>query len=228
MLDFLGIGAQKSGTTWLYETLLQHPKIAFPGGKEVHYWDQPNGRSIEWYSSIFDDGNSINGDITPAYGILSPATIAQIYKSFPHLRLIYLIRDPAERAWSSARMALGRAEMTLEEASDQWFIDHFLSKGSLSRGDYETCIRNWRGAFPSERLLILSFDLIKKDPVLAANKVLCHVGLEPYFEPSDAEQLSKKVFEGDGQAIRPSLLPTLEKLYRGKMTSFGAFLNDRP
>lgn len=45
MLDFLGIGAQKAGTTWLYEKLRLHPDIAFPAGKEVHFWDQKYGSS---------------------------------------------------------------------------------------------------------------------------------------------------------------------------------------
>src|SRR5665647_1032714 len=139
-LNFLGIGAQKCGTTWLYETLSRHPKIAFPGGKEVHYWDNPQARSVSWYIDPFANDNLVNGDITPAYGILAPETIQQIHALLPELRLIYLVRDPIERAWSSAKMALGRAEMTLDEASDQWFMDHFSSMGSLARGNYETCI----------------------------------------------------------------------------------------
>jgi hypothetical protein len=47
VVDFLGIGAQKGGTTWLYRQLLRHPQVAFPRGKELHYWkDSPaNGTS---------------------------------------------------------------------------------------------------------------------------------------------------------------------------------------
>src|SRR5262249_41035314 len=42
--DFLGIGAQKAATTWLYENLKRHPEIEFPAGKEVHFWDKREGR----------------------------------------------------------------------------------------------------------------------------------------------------------------------------------------
>ena len=147
MLNFLGIGAQKSATSWLYNTLLKHPNIAFPGGKEVHFWDSRSGRNIESYKEIFSNNDYINGDITPAYGFLPIEVIQEIYDLMPHLCLIYLIRNPIERAWSSARMALGRAEMLHEEASDQWFIDHFKSKGSLARGDYESFLLDLHSLF---------------------------------------------------------------------------------
>jgi hypothetical protein len=61
----------------------------------------------------------------------------QVHARFPDARLIYLIRNPIERAWSSALMALRGAEFAFDEASDAWFIDHFHSRGSLSRGNDE-------------------------------------------------------------------------------------------
>lgn len=226
MLNFLGIGAQKSATSWLYNTLSKHPNIAFPGGKEIHFWDHPRGRSVEWYKQLFSNEVYINGDITPAYGCLPVEVIQEVFDLMPHLRLIYLIRNPVERAWSSAKMALGRAEMLHEEASDQWFIDHFNSKGSLARGDYETCIRQWRSVFPSSQLLIMRYETIKNDPVLAANKVLNHLGLESFFEESDDQKLIEKVFEGDGVAIRPSLIPVLQDIYRNRIDSLERYLQE--
>lgn len=226
MLTFLGIGAQKSATSWLYNTLSMHPEIAFPGGKEVHFWDQRHGRSVDWYQQLFANDTRLNGDITPAYGILSSQVIREIYCLMPRLRLIYLIRNPVERAWSSARMALARAEMLHEEASDQWFIDHFYSKGSLARGDYETCIRQWRSVYPSNQLLILRYESIDNDPVLAANKALNHLGLENYFDRSDDKKLREKIFESDGVAIRPSLLPILHDIYRNRIDSLERYLQE--
>jgi hypothetical protein len=121
-------------------------------------------------------------------------------------------------------MALARAEMTSAEASDQWFIDHFKSKGSRSRGGYETCLRNWRSVFPSKQMLILHFDSIKHNPVVAANTILQHIGLDSFFEQFHIEQLKKKVFEGDGQSIRPSLLPVLNSIYKNQILSFENYL----
>jgi hypothetical protein len=225
-LNFLGIGAQKSGTTWLYETLSRHPKIAFPGGKEVHYWDNPQAHNVSWYLNLFKNDSLVNGDITPAYGILASDSIQQIHELLPDLRLIYLIRDPIERAWSSAKMALSRAEMTTNEASDRWFMDHFMSKGSLARGNYESCIRQWRSVYPTAQLLIVRLESIKTDPVQAANAIMAHLGLEHFFTQSDALTLGSKVFEGDGEAIRPSLVPFLQNIYQSQIDSLDRYLKN--
>lgn len=218
MLNFLCIGAQKCGTTWLYETLARHPQFAFPGGKEVHFWDHPGGHTVEWYLNLFSNDQQINGDITPAYAILGPDVIRNIYQALPHLKLVYLIRDPMERAWSSAKMALSRAEMIHDEASDQWFIDHFMSKGSRARGDYQTCLRHWLSVFPSNQLLIMHFDAIRRAPVQAANSIVRHLGANSFFDASDAVRLSGKVFSGSGHPIRPSLRPVLQDICRDQIT----------
>lgn len=227
MLNFLGIGAQKSGTTWLYTALSEHPNIKFAGGKEVHFWDHRRNLGIEWYTQLFSNDEYINGDITPAYSFLPIEVIQEIYQIMPHLRLIYLIRNPIERAWSSARMALSRAEMQHEEASDQWFIDHFNSKGSLARGDYETCIRQWRSVFPDKQLLIMRYETIRNHPVLAINKVFNHIGVDTLFEEiSDSHKLEAKVFEGDGVALRPSLIPVLQEIYLKRIKSLEDYLQE--
>ena len=133
MLNFIGIGAQKCGTTWLYDKLSQHPDVSFPAGKEVHFWDMQHSQGVQWYRALFDVADDrLHGDITPAYGILPQSLIAEVFCELPDVRLIYLIRNPIERAWSSAKMAVMRAEMRVDEASDQWFIDHFRSAGSLA------------------------------------------------------------------------------------------------
>lgn len=226
MLNFLCIGAQKSATTWLYKTLLIHPRIAFPGGKEVHFWNREHSGDVDWYLNLFFDDTHINGDITPAYAILPKEDIEKIYNLLPNLQLIYLIRNPIERAWSSARMALARAEMASDEASDQWFIDHFLSRGSLARGDYETCIRRWQSIFPSNQLLIVRYENITENPVLVANRVLDFIGLETFFRKKDEQKLREKVFKGDDIVLRPSLITVLQDIYRDRIDSLEKYLQE--
>lgn len=226
MLNFIGIGAQKCGTTWLQRTLARHPDIAFPGGKEVHFWDQHYARGLDWYRHLFADNSKLNGDITPAYGFLPLQKIQEARALTPDARLIYLIRNPLERAWSSARMALARAEMTHDEASDQWFIDHFRSRGSLARGDYETCIKNWRSVFPPEQLLIVRFEEICFDPVGVANRCLEHIRVARHpFSQDELPALQQKQFEGDGAPLRATLLAPLHALYDGKIRSLSDYLD---
>jgi len=223
MLNFLGIGAQKAGTTWLYEMLNYHADISFPAGKEVHFWNRQQ-REINWYNSLFVNAK-ITGDITPAYGFLTIDIIKEIYSHCPEVRLIYLIRNPIHRAWSSALMALDRAEMMIEEASDQWFIDHFNSQGSLQRGDYETCIKNWLQVFPSQQLLILRFEEINNNPKQLLIKCCRHLNIDPaIYLAMENNTFQKKIFAGTGHHLRPSLYPLLLQIYEPKIIKLGNYL----
>lgn len=223
-LSFLGIGAQKCGTTWLYEMLARHPEVSFPAGKELHFWDAARHTGIESYRSWLDvrDGK-VHGDITPAYGILPPEVIAECREAFPHLRLLYLIRNPIERAWSAACMAVARAEMTPEEASDAWFIDHFRSAGSLARGDYERCLRNWRFAYGEGAVLVLRYEDIARQPAGLLNETCSHLGIAPVFAEGDPA-LVRRVNPGSGTPIRCTLLPALASIYADRIRSLGRYL----
>jgi hypothetical protein len=226
MLDFLGIGAQKAGTTWLYEMLRLHPDIAFPAGKEIHFWDQRHSRGVGWYKSLFRPSDSRSwktGEITPAYAILPENRIRECREHFPDLKLVYLIRNPIERAWSSAKMALQRAEMEIHEASDQWFIDHFRSQGSMLRGDYENCLRNWYAAYPEDQLLVCSFDELRQDPASLLSRCFQHVGVseDNYPWPSDLET---RVFSTAEHPLPQQLRAELHNIYHDKIVSLANFL----
>jgi len=227
MLDFLGIGAQKAGTTWLYEMLCQHPEITFPAGKEIHYWNvRYRTESLNWYCDLFaGQPGTRQGEITPAYALLPRAHIRQIHELNPALRLIFIIRNPLERAWSAALMALERAEMTIDEASDQWFIDHFHSAGSLNRGDYQSSIETWRSVFPADQLLILRYEQIKNEPLQLLQQCCRHLGVDPSRKWA-AEALQRRVFAGHGQPLRPSLLPILKNLYHDKIERLADYLGE--
>jgi hypothetical protein len=229
MLRFLGIGAQKAGTTWLYSVLSRHPDVSFPAGKEVHFWDQRYDKGIDWYRNLVDTStSSVEGEITPAYAILAPERIRQCHIHFPRIRLIYLIRNPMERAWSSALMALKRAEMTTSEASDQWFVDHFNSAGSRARGDYAGCIASWRRVYPENQLLIGTYDVLRDDPRRLVADVCAHLGIpdDPLTSLDDAF-LRRNVAPVPGvekAPIRPSLLPHLREIYAPRIEALSILL----
>lgn len=224
MLKFVGIGAQKAGTTWLHSNLSAHPDIAFPEGKEVHFWDSRRDLGIEWYKERFS-GSAIEGDITPAYAVLDPATIREVASHYPSIRIIYLIRNPIDRAWSSAMMALRRAEMSFDEASDQWFIDHFRSAASLARGDYEACIQNWLSAYPPDQILIRQFEEISSRPRQLLQEIANFVGAEPAFFDDYCEKIMcRKIFAGNNPELRPILRDVLVGIYDRKIDSLANYL----
>ena len=191
MIDFLGIGAQKAGTTWIYQHLSRHPDIRFPAGKEIHFWDCCRSNGIEWWMGLFADDHQRRkqGEITPAYATLDEATIREIAALLPNLRVFYSLRNPIARARSSALMALERAEMMIDDASHLWFLDHFKSAGSRRRGDYLSCIKRWRAAFSDEQLLTIIFDDIVKDPAGVLVSLCRHLGVDTSWvgEVSSAE-----------------------------------------
>lgn len=225
MLNFIGIGAQKCGTTWLYEMLRQHPQIEFPSGKEIHFWDDFRSRGIDWYRNLFLGEEKLKGEITPAYATLPSDVIAEVQREFPELRLIFIMRNPIERAWSAAKMMLARAEMSIDEASDQWFIDLFRSRGSLSRGDYETCLRTWLTHFHRDQILVLRYEKIQNDPINLLSDCCNFIGLKNYknFLPDNS---AERIFPTAQLSIRPSLEAALKDLYTQKIQSLSLFLEE--
>ena len=224
MLDFLGIGAQKAATTWLYHQLERHPATAFPAGKEVHFWDVHRQRGTDWWLGLFADARPgcKQGEITPAYALLDEATIREVRAVAPPLRLFYAIRNPIARAWSAALMAVERAEMTIDEASDLFFIDHFKSAGSRGRGDYLGCLRRWRAVFPDDQLQLIVYDDIVSDPAAVLTHLARHIGVDPgFFAASDAGALSAAVLAGPDVDIRPLLLDFLRNLYCRQIDALG-------
>ena len=220
MIDFLGIGAQKTGTTWLHHQLIRHRALRLPEQKELHYWDAYKHRGLDWYLAQFPSGG-LKGEITPAYGILPVEIIREIHSVFPELRLIFIIRNPVERAWSSAKMAVKNSEMLVKEASDQWFIDHFRSAGSLARGDYENCLRNWFSVYPRENLLLLRYEELAEDPLGLLEKCCRHLGVENCYSQLG---ISEKVFSSGPEPLRPSLKAQLQEMYWEKIQSLARYL----
>ncbi|WP_291719918.1 sulfotransferase domain-containing protein [Magnetospirillum sp. 64-120] len=214
MIDFLGIGAQKAGTTWLFECLRQHPDISFPCGKEMHFWNSPAKMAAQSWTDFFPTSPCKQGEITPAYAILPSSVISQIHACAPRLKLFYSLRNPIERAWSAALMALTRAEMTIDEASDAWFIDHFHSSGSRRRGDYLACLDTWLSIFPQSALQVIVFDDITTRPRHVLENLARHLDVDPaFFQSLPETALPAPAFSGPGHPLRPSLSEILHSLY---------------
>jgi hypothetical protein len=122
--------------------------------------------SDAWYASLFDNARDrVPGEITPAYSCLDDAAISHIHSLMPDARLILLLRDPIERAWSHARMdlaAFGRQPVrAIEEAR---YREHFASFASRRRGSYPAMIDRWLTHYPGAQLFIGFYDEILSEP----------------------------------------------------------------
>jgi hypothetical protein len=200
--DFLGIGAQKSGTSWLHENLRHHPDAFVSPVKELHYFDSHFDEPLRNYSEIFKPaGNRLKGEVTPAYSILPVERIKYIRAIMPDVRLIFLMRNPIERAWSHAVMILvTQAGKSYEQITPAEFYEHFTSDANQLRGDYETIIDSWLSVFPAEQLLLGFFEEIIHQPVELLKAVCRHVGLREDVDWSGFPY-RQRVYAGPGIAM---------------------------
>ena len=96
-LDFLVIGAQKAGTTWMHDMLSRdtNENIILPAKKEVHFWDWNRRKGLKWYANQFQkktrDDQKV-GEINPCYAVLREKDVLEIKSLFPNLKLVFVAR----------------------------------------------------------------------------------------------------------------------------------------
>jgi hypothetical protein len=169
--DFLIIGVQKGGTTWLHNKLNQQENIYFPhfnfgpdsDPTEVRFFSSRRNRSLYWYSSLYKDhAHQLKGDKSPKYYLVEEPMIRLIKKINPNFKIILVLRDPVERAWSQAVMNLKRFHGISYEDNPKAY-KKFL-KHNLAHGLYSRYIRKWGKYFDKKHFLILSYEQIKSEP----------------------------------------------------------------
>ncbi|MCH2181433.1 MAG: sulfotransferase domain-containing protein [Mariniblastus sp.] len=226
--DFLGIGAQKAGTSWLAKNLRCHPELFVSEEKELHYFDRDFHRPLRHYASHFAQaGDRVKGEITPAYAILDRPTIRFIHKVMPELRLVYLLRNPVERAWSQAYMNLvsipGRP---YEEVDQAEFIRHFRSPRSVSRGAYLACIDRWLESFAEDQLLIEFFEDIAEQPQALLERVFEHLGVSQQVD-WNRFPIGERVFSGGGVPIPDEIRLVLDEMYAADIEAIHQRFGDK-
>lgn len=211
---FLGIGGQKCGTTWLDSMLGFHPGLALPARKEVHYFDGNLWRGRDWYLHQFrGHDDAVPGEITPSYSILPVERIRDVSALNPGMRLVLIIRNPIERAWSHVEMSLIRnRRRRLEDIPDDVIFRQLESEPVLSRSRFSRIITNWRSVFPGEQLLIGVFDDIASDPEALLTRVLEHIGVDPRLMPWGTMPLSRRLNANAGRTIPPRYRDRLREL----------------
>jgi hypothetical protein len=207
--DFVGIGAQKAGTTWLSYNLQLHPEIWMPKIKELHYFNERindpknslsrlygkitgegtvNRRwrrqvrsrlrrhrkrfkreeflwdlkyyagtpSDRWYISLFQPGRGkVKGEITPAYSMLGHEGVARVHDLLPDAKLIFMMRNPIERAWSQLAMRFHKAgKRSIGSIRHRGLQRNFEKEGNRARTDYLQTLEDWSAFYPQERIFV--------------------------------------------------------------------------
>lgn len=192
MVNFLVIGVQKAGTTALYEYLKQHPDVQLPDAKELHFFDD---ESRDWALPDYGDyharfGGSRRrpavGEITPIY-IYWPNCLERIRAYNPQIRLVVVLRDPVERAWSHWRMERSRG---VERHGFSWCIREGRARllsaepagyhrefSYVERGMYGRQIERMLTIFPREQALIITSAELERNPTAAIQVVSGFLGI---------------------------------------------------
>lgn len=131
---FLIIGAQKAGTTALHNYLSQHPLIRPAATKEIHYFssDSLYSKGLDYYHSkfVFANDDLLFLDASPSY-LASDIAYKRIYEYNPKIKMIALLRDPVDRAYSAWNMYRNRYMK-----NRNWFFDEWVSFVEKSPDDY--------------------------------------------------------------------------------------------
>jgi Sulfotransferase domain len=185
--DFVIIGGKKCGTTFLYHLVAQHPLVEPAASKELHFFDALFEEGVEWYRQFFpaprwEDGRrTITGEASPYMAHrLVPMRMAEVV---PEARLIALLRNPVERAYSDYQMVARKERehktfeeaIGLEEGGDRAGLDD--DSEYLTRGVYIDQLLRWTEFFDKEQLLVLKSEDFFENPQDNLQPVLEFLGL---------------------------------------------------
>ena len=219
--DFLCIGAQKAGTTWLFSMMSNHNEIHLPKQvKELHYFDWQFYRSLRWYSQFFENNeNRVKGEITPGYSILSESRVKFISQIMPKVKVILLIRNPIDRAWSHMLMNLYRDKHRQPnlDLDRKKIMAHLLSERSTARGSFKTIIERWSRYMEDDNIHFAFFDSITTNPKEMLNKVFHFLGVS---EVSDWQNYDFSIRPNRGVAaeITDEYASVLQEIYKEDLT----------
>lgn len=251
---FIIVSVERGGTTSLYRYLTGHPCVAGAFRKEVDYFDFNWSRGLHWYRAHFPTrwqaawtrlrrGHPlVTGEATPYY-LYHPQVPGRIARTLPDVKLIALLRNPVERAYSHYNMNCRQRKESLsfEEAIDceeKRLADEYarLERGEIEfgenhykfgyrlRGVYVDRLMLWHRHFPPERMLILRSEDLYENPPAVLDQVIDFLGLPPW-KLTEFKAYNQKPY----QPIRPEtrrrlveyFAPHNERLYEYLGRDFG-------
>lgn len=243
--DFIIIGAQKAGTTFLYHLLSQHPYVEPATKKEVHYFDTGFDKGMDWYRSHFplqkgrEEQRVLTGEASPYY-LFHPHAARRAAQTVPDVKLIALLRNPVDRAYSDYQHKVreGRERLGFQEAIEteeerlrgerEKMIndEHYQSPeyrrfSYLSRGVYADQLKEWHEFFDREQLLMLESEDLFKDPHKTFGRVLEFLNL-PDWQP----EVSDVRNEGEYEPLDPLIRRQLEEYFEPHNQRLNEYLGE--
>ncbi|HEY8584536.1 MAG TPA: sulfotransferase [Capillimicrobium sp.] len=219
--DYIGVGAQRSGTTWWFRVLLLHPQIKaaregdYGRKKEVHFFDDFCAREmtqadLERYYAMFPRAEGqIAGEWTPRY-MSNVWTARLMARANPSAKILVMLRDPIERYRSGIVHRETRAPHRRPET---------ICADAIERGRYAAQIERLYRHFPREQVLVLQYERCRQDGPAQFRRTLEFLGVDPDFTPeferprgSTTADGKKELWEDLRVALRTALDPDVARL----------------
>lgn len=206
-IDFIGIGAGRSGSTWLSKSFVQHPDILFSSQKskkelsffntnyKVKYLKTRKSnyhKGISWYLNQFPTPKKgkIRGEFTPWY-LFDKKAHVRIKKHFPNIKLIAVLRNPVERIYSSYFYS----KLAVTQKVPNEFTSFIKDQEVLNRFYYYPYLKKYLSTFPRNRIHIILLNNIKNKPKDVLKKVYGFLGVDSNFVPAN---VNKKINTSNG------------------------------
>ena len=186
--QFLGIGAQRAATTWLYQVLRHHPDVFVSEKKEVHYFDENYDRGHDWYLDHFSAAppGRLRGEITPNY-LDCTAAAGRIANDLPNVKLFAVLREPVSRARSSY-------ELLRHRFPGKSFVEACQPGGYLvDLGLYAKHLRRFYELFDETQIHIILYDDLQADPETVLSGLYDFLGISHQPVPEMASQGTNSV-----------------------------------
>ncbi len=205
-IDFLIIGAAKSATTWLQQSLQQNPSVYMPD-PELHFFSRRFEKGDGWYLEQFSPkaDQTIIGEKSNSY-LDAPEAAARIKKALPRARLIAQLRNPVDRAYSDYCMLYRRGEVGTDITR---YLDPRLAKGGrfLVGGLYCRQLEAYLDLFPAKNLQVLLYEHMRQNPQAHLDAVRDFLQL-----PSPLKPVVNKVKDKTVPVVPPTLRKILQPL----------------
>jgi hypothetical protein len=232
--NFLIIGAQKSGTTWVSHRLQQHPEVYLVHG--TYFFDNPANfaKGRDWYDRFFAKANGAKaiGEKTPSYlwgekfpASGNPINVPQrVTETLPHAKLIAVLRNPVTRAISHFNHSIRSGKLPpfteIDRALTQRHGKRTVGLGLLERGLYYRQLMRWLQFFPRERIQILIFERdVVESPGPCLDGLCRFLEIDPKFQfktvhSKENQKLCKAelVLKYYAPPVRRLLRPVLKRL----------------
>jgi hypothetical protein len=184
---FIIAGAMRCGTTALNSYLREHPQVAVSSSKEVHFFDSNWERGIDWYRDQFpgSDGAVAVGEATPNY-MFRPQALDRLRDTLPDVKLVVMLRNPADRAYSHYwhDRTRGKTDGEFGDLVDRELAGEDIGPAAyVDRGRYRWQIEAVLERFPGEALHVQAFEHMRENPDRVYAAICGFIGVDQGFRP---------------------------------------------